>query len=140
MKTFVRVLLLVALLGAAFWLYQYVAKHRLDPQVVEFNQDADLLIKGLQEYRKFVGSYPSGSPADIANALSGRSATDKKFLLVTDRKERKNSKGELVDPWGTPLQFFFSHNGVMIRSAGPNQVFEDSTVRTSDDLYRTQSP
>jgi hypothetical protein len=140
MKKLVQVLLLAALMGAAFWLYQYVAKHRLDPQVVEFNQDADLLIKGLQEYRKFVGSYPLGSPAEIANALSGRSATDKKFLLVTDRKERKNSKGEFMDPWGTPLQFFFSHNGVMIRSAGPNQVFEDSTVRTSDDLYRTQAP
>jgi hypothetical protein len=139
MKHLVPVLVVVALLAAGFWLYQQSARNRVDPQLEEFHRDADLLIKGLQEYRKFVGNYPSGSPVELANALSGRGQTDKKFLLVTDRKEKKNNKGELVDPWGTPLQFYFAHNGVMIRSAGPNKAFEDSTVASSDDLYRTET-
>jgi hypothetical protein len=139
MKHIIPVLIIVALLGASFWLYEQTARHRIDPQTAEFHRDADTLIKGLQEYRKFVGNYPTGNPVDIANALSGRSQADKKFLLVTDRKERKNNKGEFVDPWGTPLQFYFAHNGVMIRSAGPNHAFEDSSVSTSDDLYRTET-
>lgn len=139
MKPLVAVLVALALLGGALWIYQQVARQRVSPQQAEFHRDADMLIRGLQEYRKFVGNYPSGSSADVASALSGRSQTDKKFLLVTDRKERKNNKGELVDPWGTPLQFYFAHNGVMIRSAGPNQAFEDSSVAGSDDLYRTET-
>jgi hypothetical protein len=32
---------------------------------------------------------------------------------------------------------YFSDNEVMIRSAGPNKVWEDSNVPTADDLYRT---
>jgi hypothetical protein len=52
------------------------------------------------------------------------------------RRSDVNDKGEIVDPWGTPLQFYFSNNEVLIRSAGPNKAFEDSSVATSDDLYR----
>ena len=47
-----------------------------------------------------------------------------------------NDKGEILDPWGTPIQFYFSHNEVMIRSAGPNKAWEDSSNPTADDLYR----
>jgi hypothetical protein len=139
MRAIAATVAVVALLAAALWLYQQAARHRVNPQVAEFHRDADMLIRGLQEYRKFVGNYPSGNALDVANALSGRGQTDKKFLLVTDRKERKNNKGELVDPWGTPLQFYFAQNGVLIRSAGANQAFEDSTVAGSDDLYRTET-
>jgi len=52
------------------------------------------------------------------------------------RRASINDKGEILDPWGTPLQFYFSHNEVMIRSAGPNKAWEDSSVATADDLYR----
>ena len=44
---------------------------------------------------------------------------------------------EIVDPWGTPLMFYFSHNEVLIRSAGPNRIWEDSATPTADDLYRS---
>jgi hypothetical protein len=33
--------------------------------------------------------------------------------------------------------FYFSHNEVLIRSAGPNRVWEDSATATADDLYRS---
>jgi hypothetical protein len=60
-------------------------------------------------------------------------------LILATGKNKKNAKGEIIDPWGMPLQFYFAHNGVMIRSAGPNKVFEDSKTRGTDDLYRTET-
>jgi hypothetical protein len=110
---------------------------RVNPLVTEFHHNADRLIEGLQQYKEFVKSYPNGTLADIANALSGRSEKDRVLILATSRNQT-NAKGEIIDPWGTPLQFFFAENGVMIRSAGPNQVFEDSSAAISDDLFRTE--
>jgi hypothetical protein len=43
----------------------------------------------------------------------------------------------IVDPWGTPLQFYFSDTEVLIRSAGPSRVWEDTAVPFGDDLHRT---
>ena len=115
---------------AAAW-----APHRGDAKIQKFNADADNLILGLQQYREFVGSYPTGNNLSIAKALLGR--TEKKVLILTVRKSDMNDKGEILDAWGIPLRFYFSDNEVMIRSAGPNRVWEDSNVATADDLYRT---
>ena len=108
---------------------------RLDPKITKFNEDAENLILGIQQYREFVGTYPEGNNISIAKSLLGQ--TDKKVLILAVRRSDMNDKGEILDPWGTPLQFYFSHNEVMIRSAGPNKVWEDSAIRTADDLYRT---
>jgi hypothetical protein len=107
---------------------------RVDERIGRFNTGAENLIMGLQQYREFVGSYPTGNNISIAKALLGQ--TDKKVLILAIRRADLNDKGEILDPWGTPLQFYFSHNEVMIRSAGPNKVWEDSGVLTADDLYR----
>ena len=61
---------------------------------------------------------------------------EKKIVILAVRRAELNDKGEILDPWGTPLEFYFSHNAVMIRSAGPNKAWEDSAVGTTDDLYR----
>jgi hypothetical protein len=89
----------------------------------------------LQQYKEFIGSYPPGNNLDIAKALSGQ--TEKKVLILLARKAARNQQGELVDPWGTPIQFYLSGNSVLIRSAGPNKVWEDSSVMGSDDLFRS---
>ena len=125
---------LVILLSLVYLNWQ---SSRMNPLVAEFHHNADRLIEGLQQYKEFVKSYPSGTLTDIANALSGRSEKDRVLILATS-KNQTNAKGEIIDPWGTPLQFFFAENGVMIRSAGPNQVFEDSRAAISDDLFRTE--
>jgi hypothetical protein len=109
---------------------------RMSPQVAEFQSDSDNLIQGLQQYKEFVGTYPPGNSVEVAKALSGQ--TDKKVLILATSKNKKNAKGEIVDPWGTPIQFYFAQNGVLIRSAGPNRVFEDSSAKSSDDLFRTE--
>ena len=118
------------LCGAKAWI-----PRRIDPKILKFDMDADHLILGLQQYREFVGSYPTGDNATIAKALLGQ--TEKKVFILAVRKSNMNDKGEILDPWATPLRFFFSDNEVMIHSAGPNRVWEDRNVQTSDDLYRT---
>jgi len=135
MKKALTIALIVLGVGGVLWVAKGWTSWRVDPRVAKFNADADNLILGIQQYREFVGSYPTGNNLNVAKALLGRS--DKKVLILAVRKSDMNDKGEILDPWGTPLRFYFSDNEVMIRSAGPNKVWEDSLASTTDDLYRT---
>ncbi len=135
MKKALAIVLIVLGAGGVLWVAKGWTPWRLEPKTAKFNTDADNLILGIQQYREFVGSYPTGNNLNIAKALLGR--TDKRVLILTVRKSDMNDKGEILDPWGTPIRFYFSDNEVMIRSAGPNRVWEDSVVTTADDLYRT---
>ncbi len=132
------VAIIVAVLGitGVLWVAKAWTPRRVDPKILKFHTDSDNLILGLQQYREFVGSYPTGNNVTIARALLGQN--DKKVLILAVRnKSDVNDKGEILDPWRTPFRFYFSENEVMIRSAGPNKVWEDSDVPTADDLYRT---
>ena len=135
MKKVLAIVVIVLGVAGVLWVAKAWTPHRIDPKILKFNIDAVNLILGLQQYREFVGSYPTGNNVTIAKALLGRS--EKKVLILAVRKSDMNDKGEILDPWGTPLRFYFSDNEVMIRSAGPNKVWEDSNVQTADDLYRT---
>jgi hypothetical protein len=129
-----RLLLLVT--TVALLLVAGCSKPQVDPRINQFHEDAGRLIEALQRYKEFVKEYPSGDLTEIARSLSGQSQTDRILIMAASRNQL-NARGELVDPWGTPLQFYFAQNGVLIRSAGPNQLFEDSHIPDSDDLYRT---
>jgi hypothetical protein len=135
MKKILLPVLLVILAVCAGWQAMRFTRNQLDPRVVRFNADASDLMLGLQQYKEFTGHYPAGSNLDIAKALSGQS--DAKVFILAVRKSDRNDKGEIVDPWGMPLQFYTSGNSVLIRSAGPNKVWEDSAVTAGDDLYRS---
>ena len=135
MKRVLAIVIIVLGVAGVLWVAKAWTPRRIDPKVLKFNIDADNLILGLQQYREFVGSYPTGNNVTIAKALLGRS--EKKVLILAVRKSDMNDKGEILDPWGTPLRLYFSDNEVMIRSAGPNKVWEDSSVQIADDLYRT---
>ena len=134
MKKALTVILILVGVGGVFWVAQGWTLKRPDEKIAKFNSDCDNLIMGIQQYREFVGSYPTGNNAAITKALLGQS--EKKVLILAVRRSNINDKGEITDPWGTPYQFYFSHNEVLIRSAGPNKAFEDSAVPTADDLYR----
>jgi len=116
------------------WVAKGWTLRRGEEKIAKFNTEAENLIGGIQQYKEFVGTYPTGNNIAIAKALLGQ--TDKRVLILAVRKADLNDKGEILDPWGTPLQFYFSHNEVMIRSAGPNKVWQDSAVPSADDLYR----
>ena len=134
MKKLLTIALVLVAVGGVFWVAQAWTLHHADQKVAQFNTDCDNLILGLQQYKEFVGSYPTGNNAGVTKALLGQG--EKKILILTVRRARMNDKGEIIDPWGTPLQFYFSYNEVLIRSAGPNKVWEDSASATSDDLFR----
>jgi hypothetical protein len=134
MKKALIIALTVLGVSGVLWVAQAWTLKRTDEKVVKFNTDCDNLIMGIQQYREFVGSYPVGNNAQVSKALLGQ--TEKKVLILAVRRTDLNDKGEIMDPWGTPLQFYFSHNEVLIRSAGPNKVWEDSASATADDLYR----
>jgi hypothetical protein len=126
----------LVLLGAGYFLVKNKMQAQIDPKTAEFNSDANKLIEGLQQYKEFFKHYPTGTTAEISKALSGQA--EGKVVIFATASAKKNDKGEITDPWGTALQFYFSHNGVLIRSAGPNKVFEDSR-NGSDDLFRTDT-
>jgi hypothetical protein len=134
MKRLITIALVVVGVFGVLWVAKAWTLKRTDEKVLKFNADCDNLILGIQQYKEFVGTYPTGNNSAITKALLGQ--TEKKVLILAVRRSDVNDKGEIVDPWGTPLQFYFSHNEVLIRSAGPNKAFEDSAVSTSDDLFR----
>ena len=135
MKRIIAIVVAVLGITGVLWVAKAWTPRRVDPKIVKFYSDADSLILGLQQYREFVGTYPRGNNLTIAKALLGQS--DKKVLILAVRRTDMNDKGEILDPWRTPLRFYFADNEVMIRSAGPNKVWEDSDVQTADDMYRT---
>jgi hypothetical protein len=139
MKNVIAALVVVLLVFGGGYLYlKSKSGIQMDPKIAEFQTDADRLIQGLQQYKEFFKHYPTGTTAEISKALSGQ-AEGSKVVIYATASAKKNDKGEIVDTWGTPIQFYFSHDAVMIRSAGPNRVWEDSRFPGSDDLYRTDT-
>ncbi len=133
-----RLLLLVgciAMLVAAGWAFQAWNTFQVNARTAKFNEDVDNLFYALQQYKERVGSYPVGNNAEVARALLGNNP--KSLIILVGRKQNLNTKGEFVDPWGTPLRIYFAGEGVLVRSAGPNKRFDDSTVLNSDDYYRS---
>jgi hypothetical protein len=104
-------------------------------RTTKFNEDIENLFSAVQKYKERVGSYPIGGNAEVAKALNG--ANSKSVIVLVGRKTELNEKGEFVDPWGTALRIYFSDSGVLIRSAGPNRRFDDSTVMDGDDFIRS---
>src|SRR5215471_20706405 len=131
MKKALTIALILVGVSGVFRVAQGWTLKKADERIGKFNTDCDNLILGLQQYREFVGSYPTGNNAAITKAMLGQ--TGKKVLILTVRRSDINDKGEVVDPWGTPYQFYFSNDQVLIRSAGPNKAFEDSATPTADD-------
>jgi hypothetical protein len=135
MKTFLLVSGLILALTGAGWGVQSWKTYTTNVKTVQFNEDVDNLFYALQQYKERIGAYPVGNNAQIAKCLQGDNP--KNMIILVGRKKELNSKGEVVDPWGTALRIYFAGEGVLIRSAGPNKRFDDSTVLNSDDYYRS---
>lgn len=108
---------------------------RVNAKTSQFNEDVENLFTALQKYKERVGTFPTGGNLEVSKALQG--ANGKNVIVIVGRKTNVNEKGEFVDPWGTPLRIYFSDTGVLIRSAGPNRRFDDSTVIDDDDFIRS---
>jgi hypothetical protein len=119
----------------SLWAARAWTTFRANAKTAKFNEDVENLFVGLQKYKERVGSYPVGGNAQVAKALQGENS--KNVIILVGRKTELNEKGEYVDPWGTSLRIYFSDAGVLIRSAGPNRRFDDSTVLEADDFIRS---
>lgn len=134
-KRVVGIVGLLAILAGAVYLVKVYSTWQVNARTKKFNTDVENLFAGLQQYKENVGNYPTGSNADIIKALQG--ANPKKLIILVSRKAELNEKGEILDPWGTPLRIYFSDAGVLVRSAGANRRFDDSTVLDYDDFFRS---
>ena len=110
---------------------------RVNARTSQFNADVEDLFTALQKYKERVGTYPTGGNIEVSKALQGANSKNVIIIVGSSKKNSINEKGEIVDPWGTPLRIYFSDNGVLIRSAGPNRRFDDSTVIDADDFIRS---
>jgi len=82
----------------------------------------------IRQYGAMFGGNPVGTNPEITKALQGDNPKHIDFLKPDGN--RVNTKGELVDPWGTPYFFHqLSASETEIRSAGPDRV-----MYTADDL------
>jgi len=120
---------------AVVWAGRAWTTFQVNARTAKFNEDVENLFIGLQKYKERVGAYPVGSNAEVAKALQGNNA--KNVIILVGRKTEVNEKGEFIDPWGTALRIYFSDSGVLVRSAGPNRRFDDSTVMEADDFIRS---
>lgn len=125
----------LTILAGVIWASRAWTTLRANARTAKFNDDIENLFASLQKYKERVGAYPAGSNAQVAKALNGENS--KNVIVMVGRKTELNEKGEYVDPWGTPLRIYFSDSGVLIRSAGKNRRFDDSTVMEADDFYRS---
>ena len=126
---------MVTVVIAIGWATRAWSTMQVKARTEKFNEDVENLFIGLQKFKETVGAYPMGGNAEIAKAMKGNNP--KNVIILVGRKSELNEKGEIVDPWGTPLRIYFSDSGVLIRSAGPNRRFDDSTVMEADDFIRS---
>lgn len=127
-----RVLGAAALMGALWLVVQHWMAGRAQRELVA---QMTSLFEAFDRYKQHVGAYPQGSNQEIVNALTGNNA--KKVIILAIKPEHLNTKGEVTDPWGTPLRIYIADGEVLLRSAGPNRIFEDSSVGHTDDCFRS---
>jgi hypothetical protein len=125
----------ITVVCGTFWAAAAWKTLRANAKTAKFNEDVENLFAGLQKYKERVGNYPVGGNAEVAKALQGDNS--KNIIILVGRKTELNEKGEYVDPWGTPLRIYFSQENILIRSAGQNRRFDDSTVLEADDFIRS---
>ncbi len=135
MKKIIAAIGVLAVVVGIVWAGRAWSTFQVNAKTAKFNEDVENLFVALQKYKDRVGSYPMGGNAEIAKALQGNNP--KNVIIIVGHKNEVNEKGEFVDPWGTPLRIYFSDSGVLIRSAGPDRRFDDSTVMNADDLIRS---
>jgi len=126
---------LLTILATGVYLTKYFNNLRVQARDKKLNDDVENLFSALQKYKEHVGAYPIGGNAEVAKALKGQNP--KNVIILVGRKNELNDKGEFVDPWGTALRIYFSDNGILVRSAGPNRRFDDSTTLDCDDYFRS---
>lgn len=132
-KSFWILLIVVGTLGALIFA-TYDSKTICT--ISRIDADMSALKIALMAYNMEYNSLPLGDNKQICAALAGDNP--KKIRFIELSKPQIAPNGEFLDPWGTPYKFYISKGELLIRSAGKNKVFEDSSYKTtSDDYYKS---
>jgi hypothetical protein len=135
-KRIAQILFVLVLIAGGVWGYFAVRQWQSQQNQRALSNEVDQLFEAFHKFKTIVGKYPSGSNADIAKSIRNGD-NEKKLMIMAVKDSQLNAKGEIVDPWGTPLKIYFAQNEVLIRSAGPNKQFEDAKATISDDYFRS---
>ena len=135
MKKILIAIGIVTVIAGILWTGKAWNAIQVKARTAKFNEDVENLFIALQKYKEVVGTYPIGGNAEVVKALKGNNPRN--AIIIVGRKNELNEKGEFIDPWGTPLRIYFSDSGVLIRSAGANRRFDDSTIMEADDFIRS---
>jgi len=135
-KKVALILVILVLIAGGVWSLMAFQKWQSKQNERALGAEVDQLFEAFHKYKQIVGRYPQGSNSEIAKSI--REGNNEKHLMIMAVKDAQlNAKGEIVDPWGTPLKIYFAQNEVLIRSAGPNKQFEDAKSPISDDYFRS---
>jgi len=135
-KKVAQILAIVVLAAGGVWAYFAVREWNASKNQRALAAEVDQLFEAFHKYKSIIGQYPSGSNAEIAKSIR-EGDNSKHLMIMAVRDSQLNAKGEIVDPWGTPLKIYFAQNEVLIRSAGPNKQFEDAKATLTDDYFRS---
>jgi hypothetical protein len=135
-KRVAQLLVIGVLAAGAVWGYFEVREWNSQRSQRALATEVDQLFEAFHKYKTIVGRYPSGNNAQIAKSIR-EGDNEKHLMIMAVRDSQLNAKGEIIDPWGTPLKIYFAQNEVLIRSAGPNKQFEDAKATLTDDYFRS---
>jgi len=86
--------------------------------------DLKSLTKACRYYNLEYETHLKGNNAELARILMGDNS--RKIVFLDSHQTRRNTQGEVVDPWGTPYKFsLVDGQPAVILSAGPNRLFGD---------------
>ena len=94
---------------------------------------ATTLLVALKEYREHMGQYPTGDSRAVSQALQGANPQGIQFIDFPPKG--MSPDGDVLDPWGTPYEFYFGERP-LVRSAGKNKRFDNSSSKDCDDYFR----
>ena len=134
-KRVAQILFILVAIAGGVWGYIAVRKWQAGQNERALSAEVDQLFEAFHKYKQIVGKYPQGSNTEIAKSVR-EGNNEKRLMILAVKDSQLNAKGEIVDPWGTPLKIYFAQNEVLIRSAGPNRQFEDAKTLT-DDYFRS---
>jgi type II secretory pathway pseudopilin PulG len=121
------VIALIALLIIAVLLVLGIQDHH-DTSFGRAMAEATTIAMATRAYHTEYGSFPTGSPVQIAASLSGQNP--RHIVFITMRSKSIDSSGQFIDPWGRPYAIAITgQTNVVVKSAGKDEVFG-----TTDDI------
>ena len=94
-------------------------------------RDLNDIEHAVNNYRLEFDQEPPVQPTSFFDALRGNNAKGMR-LLSDDGAVYKS--GIMCDRWGNPYQIFRGAEGWLVRSSGPNGVFDDFRSKAVDDV------